>query len=159
MIRRPPRSTLFPYTTLFRSCSRDGGASWKPLKAELPTAPVYDVQFIKRSHDLVIATHGRGLFVMDNITALEELTPEVVASDLHVFSTLPAQIRVRPRRPSVAPTRFTTPNAPAGAVIDYYLKTAVDTGSSGSSCEGERGRARRGRVMAAVTDSSVDVEV
>ncbi len=139
--------------------SRDGGTSWKPLKAEFPTAPVYDVQFVKRSHDLVIATHGRGLFVMDNITALEELTPEVVASDLHVFSTLPAQIRVRLRRPSVAPTRFTTPNAPAGAVIDYYVKAALDTGSSGSSGEGERGRGRRGRVIATVTDSRGDTVV
>jgi len=118
------------------------------------------VQFIKRSHDLVIATHGRGLFVMDNITALEELTPDVVASDLHVFVTLPAQIRVRPRRPSVAPTRFTTPNAPSGAVIDYYLKSAVDTGSSASSGEGERGRARRGgRVIVTVTDSRGDTVV
>src|SRR3989454_7434910 len=87
MIRRPPRSTLFPYTTLFRSLpqdvparvvredpnargllvlgtdaalwySRDGGATWKPLKADFPTVPVYDLQFIKRSHDLVVATHG-----------------------------------------------------------------------------------------------------
>src|SRR2546427_7776806 len=67
MIRRPPRSTLFPYTTLFRSLwySRDGGATWKPLKADFPTVPVYDLQFIKRSHDLVVATHGRGLFVLD----------------------------------------------------------------------------------------------
>src|SRR5260370_20491518 len=93
--------------------SRDGGTSWKPLRAEFPTAPVYDVQFVKRSHDLLIATHGRGLFVMDNITTLQELTPEVVASDLHVFSTLPAQIRVPARRPRVPPTRFTPPTAPA----------------------------------------------
>jgi photosystem II stability/assembly factor-like uncharacterized protein len=139
--------------------SRDGGASWKPLKAEFPTAPVYDVQFIKRSRDLVIATHGRGLFVLDNITALEELTPDVVASDFHVFSTLPAQIRVRPRRSGVAPTRFTTPNAPAGAVIDYYLKAALDTGAAGSSGEGERGRPRRGRVIATVTDSRGDTVI
>src|SRR2546426_2847946 len=159
MIRRPPRSTLFPYTTLFRSLpqdvparvvredpnargllvlgtdaalwySRDGGAFWKPLKADFPTVPVYDLQFIKRSHDLVVATHGRGLFVLDNVTALEELTPEVAARDLHVFSTLAAQIRVRPRRTGVAPMRFTTPNAPPGAVIDYYLKTALDTGAT-----------------------------
>ena len=142
--------------------SRDGGASWKPLKADFPTVPVYDVQFIKRSHDLVIATHGRGLFVLDNITALEELTPDVLASDFHVFSTLPAQIRVRPRRSGVAPARFTTPNAPAGAVIDYYLKAALDTGSSGSPGEGERGergRSRRGRVIATVTDSRGDTVV
>ena len=147
--------------------SRDGGASWKLLEADFPTVPVYDVQFIKRQHDLVIATHGRGLFVLDNITALEELTPEVLASDFHVFSTQPAQIRVRPRRSGVAPTRFTTPNAPAGAVVDYYLKTALDTASaapSGQRGEGEaeggsRGRSRRGRVTATVTDSHGDTVI
>ncbi len=141
--------------------ARDGGASWKPLKADFPTVPVYDVQFIKRQHDLVVASHGRGLFVLDNLTALEELTPDVAAADFHVFSTQPAQIRVRPRRPGVAPTRFTTPNAPAGAVIDYYLKAALDTGSAGSPGEGERGggRSRRARVIATVTDSHGDTVV
>ena len=144
--------------------SRDEGASWKPLKADFPTVSVYDVQFIKRAHDLVVATHGRGLFVLDNITPLEELTPEVVASDLHVFSTLPAQIRVRPRRPGVAPSRFTTANAPAGggAVIDYYLKAALDTGSSQGGEAGREGRSersRRGRVVATVTDSRGDTVV
>src|SRR6266550_3871211 len=138
--------------------SRDGGASWKPLKADFPTVPVYDVQFVRRSHDLVIASHGRGLFVLDNITPLEELTPEVVASDFHVFSTQPAQIRVRPRRPGVAPTRFTTPNAPAGAVIDYYLKAALDTGAAtpGQGEPGRGERSRRGRVILTVTDSRGD---
>jgi photosystem II stability/assembly factor-like uncharacterized protein len=142
--------------------SRDGGGTWKPLKADFPTVPVYDLQFIKRSHDLVVATHGRGLFVLDNITALEELTPEVAAQDVHVFGTLPAQIRVRPRRTGVAPTRFTTPNAPAGAVIDYYLKTALDTGATpqGEGTQGEpQGRSRRGRVIVTVTDSRGDTVV
>ena len=141
--------------------SRDGGASWQALKADFPTVPVYDVQFIKREHDLVVATHGRGLFVLDNITALEELTPEVLASDFHAFSTQPAHIRVRPRRPGEAPTRFTTPNAPAGAVVDYYLKAALDTGGTatpegGQAESGRRERSRRGRVVATVTDSHGD---
>jgi len=91
----------------------------------------------------------------------------VLASDFHVFSTQPAQIRVRPRRSGVAPTRFTTPNAPAGAVVDYYLKTALDTASaapSGQRGEGEaeggsRGRSRRGRVTATVTDSHGDTVI
>ncbi|HEX4601356.1 MAG TPA: hypothetical protein VH116_08180, partial [Gemmatimonadales bacterium] len=134
--------------------SRDGGAMWKPLKADFPTVPVYDVKFIKRSHDLVVATHGRGLFVLDNITPLEELTPEVAAADLHAFGSLPAELRVRPRRPAVAPTRFTTPNAPAGAMIDYSLKTALDTTAA------PRGRARRGGgVIVTVTDSRGDTIV
>ena len=143
--------------------SRDGGAGWKPLKADFPTAPVYDVQFVQRTHDLVIATHGRGLFVLDNITALEQLTPDVLASDYHLFATLPAQIRVRPRRTGVAPTRFTTPNAPAGAVLDYYLKTALDTGAAAAPQpqdeQGRGERSRRGRVIVIVTDSRGDTVV
>ena len=139
--------------------SRDGGGSWQALKADFPTVPVYDVQFVKRSHDLVVATHGRGLFVLDNITPLEELTPQVLAADLHVFSTQPAQIRVRPRRAGVAPTRFTTPNAPAGAVIDYYLKTALDTATSGQGEQRRGERSRRGRVIVTVTDARGDTVV
>ncbi|HVH68203.1 MAG TPA: hypothetical protein VM716_10080 [Gemmatimonadales bacterium] len=145
--------------------SRDAGATWKPLRADFPTVPVYDVQFVKRTHDLVIATHGRGLFVLDNITALEQLTPDVLASDFHLFETSPGQIRVRPRRTGVAPTRFSTPNAPAGAVLDYYLKTALDTATTPSQQQGQaegggRGeRSRRGRVIVTITDSHGDTVV
>ncbi len=132
--------------------SSDAGATWRPLKAGFPTAPVYDLKFIQRSHDLVVATHGLGLFVLDNITALEELGPEVAAQDVHLFSTLPAQIRVRPRRTVVAPTRFTTPNAPAGAMIDYYLKTAFDTSGPPDSSARTEGSRRRPGVIVTVTD-------
>ena len=145
--------------------SRDGGATWKALKAGFPTVPVYDVRFVR--HDLVVATHGRGLFVLDNITPLVELTPEIEARDFHVFSTVGAQLRVRPRRPSEAPTRFQSPNAPAGATIDYYLKTALDTSAAGSSpAEGAAGggagmggRSRRGRAIVTVIDSHGDTVV
>jgi photosystem II stability/assembly factor-like uncharacterized protein len=136
--------------------SNDAGATWWPLKAGFPTAPVYDLKFIQRSHDLVVATHGLGLFVLDNITALEELGPDVAAQDVHLFSTLPALIRVRPRRTVVAPTRFTTPNAPAGAMIDYYLKTALDTSGPPDSSARTEGSRRRPGVIVTVTDAHGD---
>ena len=144
--------------------SRDAGATWKPLKAEFPTVPVYDVKFVKRSHDLVVATHGRGLFVLDNIRALEELTPQAVAQDLHVFTTQAAELRVRSRRVGEAPTRFTTPNPPNGAVIDYYLKTALDTGAAapasgaGASIPGRDG-SKRGKVIVTVTTAQGDTVI
>jgi photosystem II stability/assembly factor-like uncharacterized protein len=147
--------------------SHDGGASWKRLKGGFPTAPVYDLKFVARAHDLVVATHGRGLFVLDNITPLEELTPEVAAQDLHVFNTLPVQIRVQPRRNGIAPSEFTVPNAPSGAVIDYFLKTGVDTSRASADSAGEepvrgrpgfRGRRRNG-VVVTVFDSHGDTVV
>jgi photosystem II stability/assembly factor-like uncharacterized protein len=146
--------------------SRDAGGSWHALKAGFPTTPVYDLKFIARQHDLVIATHGRGLFVMDDITPLEELTPQVEAQDFHVFTTLPTAIRVLPRRNGIAPGEFTAPNAPSGAVIDYYLKTALDTTRGGGDTTGgppARGRGgfggrgrRGGGVIVTVTDAHGD---
>jgi len=63
--------------------SYDDGAKWTALKSNFPTAPIYDIKFIKKGHDLVVATHGRGLFVMDNITPLEESTGD---NAFHVYS-------------------------------------------------------------------------
>jgi photosystem II stability/assembly factor-like uncharacterized protein len=147
--------------------SSDGGSSWKQLKAGFPTAPVYDLKFIARDHDLVVATHGRGLFVLDNITPLEELTPQVATQDLHIFTTQPVQIRVLPRRNGIAPSEFSVPNAPSGAVIDYFLKAGIDTtrgeadsagGPPARGRGGFRGRGRRG-VVVTVTDSHGDTVV
>jgi len=128
--------------------SRDGGAAWKPLKAAFPTVPVYDVKFVRATHDLLVATHGRGLFALDDITPLEELTPAVAASDFHLFSTLPAELRGRGRREGVAPTNFQVRGGPQGAVIDYYLKAGLDTavpgGAGGAEGAGQGGRGGRG---------------
>jgi hypothetical protein len=125
---------------------------------------VYDLKYVQRTHDLVVATHGRGLFVLDNITALEELTPDVTVKELHVFSTWPAQIRVRPRRLGVAPSRFSAPNPPNGAVIDYYLRQAVDTGAGRQGQrqapgEPSQGPRRRPGVIITVTTSGGDTVV
>ena len=144
--------------------SHDGGASWKALKADFPTVPVFDLKFIARTHDLVVATHGRGLFVLDDITPLEQLSAEVVASDFHVFGTLPATLRARGRREGVAPTRFSVSGAPVGAVIDYYLKVGLDTSAATGGGRGEgRGnggggseRHHRSGAVVTVTDAQGD---
>ncbi len=129
--------------------SRDDGASWKPLKGTFPTSPVWDVQFVARKHDLLVATHGRGLFVLDNITPLEEFTPEVAASDFHLFGTVPAAIRVRPRRDGGPASRFMVPNAPQGAMVDYWLRTELKVSD-------EQKQQRRTPVRITVTDGRGD---
>jgi photosystem II stability/assembly factor-like uncharacterized protein len=69
--------------------SRDDGANWTALKRGFPTVPVFDVQFVKASHDLLVATHGRGIFALDDIIPLEQTTGQVAAAPLTVFPIRP----------------------------------------------------------------------
>ena len=72
--------------------SLDLGAHWTPLGG-LPPVPVDDLAVQAGEDDLVIATHGRSLYVLDDLTALQELSPEVLAQDLHLFTPRPAFAR------------------------------------------------------------------
>ncbi len=101
--------------------SKDSGSAWRPLLADFPTTPVYDIKLLKQPQDLVVATHGRGLFVLDDIRPLEELTPPVEQADLHLFTPAPAILMHHGNQEAYA-GGFQTPNAPEGAVIDYFLK-------------------------------------
>jgi photosystem II stability/assembly factor-like uncharacterized protein len=106
----------------------DGGRHWIQLGSNLPTVPVNDFLVHPRDHDLVLATHGRGLWILDNIASLEELTPEVLASDAHVFSIEPAaMIRYANPKAHQGDMIFRGQNPPAGAIIDYYLKAEGGT--------------------------------
>ncbi len=129
--------------------STNDGEEWKPLKSNFPTVPIYDLKFVKSTHDLVVATHGRGLFVFDNLTPLEELTPEAAAKDFHLFSVLPARRWHMWNRRGFGMGGFNAPNPPSGAVIDYYLKSDLpaQAGIKAPSTEGETAEARPTRGM------------
>jgi hypothetical protein len=87
--------------------------------------PIYDIKFIKASHDLVIASHGRGLFVLDQITPLEQFTPQLQAANFHLFAPTPAHLIHMWNRHGETLPGFIAPNPPNGAAIDYYLKSAI----------------------------------
>ncbi len=91
VVREDPKNPqlLFAGTEHGLFASLDRGASWTKL-GSLPTVAVDDLAIHPRERDLVVATHGRSLYVLDDITALEELTPEVRAKDAHLFPPLPA---------------------------------------------------------------------
>jgi photosystem II stability/assembly factor-like uncharacterized protein len=125
--------------------SADAGGSWKPLKANFPTTPVWDVKFVKASHDLVVATHGRGLFVLDNITPLEEWADAVESKEFHLFSAPPAAMLQSWNRGGFAAGGFWAPNPPAGVTIDYYVKNEIKQTE-------EQKKARRDAVKIVVTD-------
>jgi len=106
--------------------SDNDGDDWKPLKSNFPTAPIYDLKFVKKSHDLVVGTHGRGVFVFDNLTPLEEATPEIAAGDFHLFSVQTAHRWHLWSKHGFGQAGFSAPDAPRGAVLDYFLKSEIE---------------------------------
>ncbi len=106
--------------------SNNDGDSWNKIKSNFPTSPVYDLKFVKRDHDLVVATHGRGLFIADDIRPLEEIDHKVEDSSFHLFSIQPAIMYHRSNFDgSDEPGHYSAPNPPSGALIDYYLKHSL----------------------------------
>ena len=106
--------------------SIDGGGQWVEIGNELPTVPVDDIAVQPRENDLVIGTHGRGVWIMDDITPLERLDANVVASVAFVFATR-RTTSFNPYRPQGwTPGIYAASNPPAGARIRYYLSTETD---------------------------------
>jgi photosystem II stability/assembly factor-like uncharacterized protein len=136
-------------TSLFYSS--DDGAHWTQFKSNFPTVPVYDLKFIKKSHDLVVATHGRGLFVLDDITPLEESGAELAKSDFHLFPIAPATNWHSWNKHGFASGGYVAPNPLNGAVITYWLPNEIKENN-----ERGGGRRRQGEtpVKITVTDSS-----
>jgi len=128
--RKNPR-LLFAGTELGFFVSLNEGASWERFMPNLPTARVDHVEIHPRENDLVLATHARSIWIMDDITALQQFTPQVEAKDVHLFEPREAVQWVTDRRFQRAPTGamvFRGENAPAGTAISYYLRTPVQGG-------------------------------
>lgn len=149
VVREDPgrRGLLVAGTEVGLSYSPDSGATWLPLKIDLPTVPVWDVQFVKTSHDLVVATHGRGLFVLDDIRSLEEWSSTVASENLHLFTTQPASIVHLWNAAGFGQASFSAPNPPNGVVVDYYLK-------NGSAPTDQQKKDHRTPVKIVVTDAA-----
>jgi photosystem II stability/assembly factor-like uncharacterized protein len=104
--------------------SFDDGDNWQPLQNNLPHAPVYWLTVQEPFNDLVIATYGRGFWILDDITPLQQMTPQVLASDAHLFPPRPAWRFRDITDPVSMPDDPTIGQNPAyGASISYYLKT------------------------------------
>ncbi|HJS90469.1 MAG TPA: hypothetical protein VJ738_10935 [Steroidobacteraceae bacterium] len=103
--------------------SRDGGRRWTQLKSNLPTMPVFDLKFVRG--DLVLATHGRGLWVLDDFAPVAELDPDAVPQQLKVLGARAGTEYLRWERGEGAEPSFVTPDAPDGVMIDYSLPKAL----------------------------------
>jgi photosystem II stability/assembly factor-like uncharacterized protein len=107
--------------------SFDDGGEWKPLRLNLPPTPMYWIAVQEHFNDLVIGTYGRGFWIVDDITPLQQLTDEVAAADAHLFDPRPAY-RFQPVTSPMS--MFDDPSAgedpPFGASINYWLKDEVE---------------------------------
>jgi hypothetical protein len=104
--------------------SVDGGKQWAHYKGgDLPSVAVRDLVIHPRDHDLVIATHGRGIWIVDDITPLRALTPEVLASTVAFLPARPTVQRLQAGGGwANGDAIYIGPNPPDDAVITYYQR-------------------------------------
>ncbi len=107
----------------------DGGSKWLKVSG-LPTIAVRDLEIQRRENDLVIATFGRGFYVLDDYTPLRLASEQVLAEPAHVFPIKPGisyvpRARLGYSRGSSGATYYNAANPPFGAVITYWLKDKV----------------------------------
>ena len=98
-------------------------------KNDFPTVAVRDIQIHPRERDLLVGTHGRGLWILDDIRPVEQMTPEVLDSECVLFDIRPATLYSSKSSSMYSgPHEYSAPNPPFGAGITYYLKEKPKAG-------------------------------
>jgi hypothetical protein len=119
------RGLLVAGTELGVFVSFDDGDDWQSLQLNLPPTSNRDVAF--KDNDLIVATYGRGFWILDDISALRQAGPDVTAADAFLFK--PGEAVIIPTgTDDGTPTQKDEPtaeNPPTGAIIDYYLRAAA----------------------------------
>jgi photosystem II stability/assembly factor-like uncharacterized protein len=125
VVREHPRNAdlLFVGTERGLWVSFDRGSRWVRMKSGLPTVPVDDLFVHPRDNDLIVGTHGRGVWILDDLSPLVEMSEKTAAQDLAVFDVRPAtQWRIYGHKGNTGHKAFLAPNPPDGALVSYYLK-------------------------------------
>jgi hypothetical protein len=129
VVRQDPENPdlLFVGTDVGLYLSTDRGGHWQKFMEGLPTVPVHDLKIHPRDHELIAATHGRSIWIVD-IAPLQQLTNEALASDLHLFQPKPAFQYGTPRIGGESPGHqfFQVPTAPYGAEVVYRIGPDAD---------------------------------
>ncbi|MFY9150415.1 MAG: hypothetical protein WAO52_00235 [Prolixibacteraceae bacterium] len=119
---------LFAGTEFGVFFSIDGGKNWAQMKSGLPTSAVYDIALQERESDLVLATFGRGFYVLDDYSALRELSHELANREAHIFKVKDAQLFIQTSsKGNQGSTYFLAKNPEFGATFTYYLKEVPKT--------------------------------
>jgi photosystem II stability/assembly factor-like uncharacterized protein len=131
VVREHPQNPrlLFAGTETGLFVSLNGGERWTRFTGGFPTVPVDDLVIHPRDNDLVVGTHGRAIYVLDDISWLSGVTsPSVLTADVHLFPPRPATVMQLWKHESyMAQRQFIGPNPPHGAVITYHLAAPSET--------------------------------
>jgi photosystem II stability/assembly factor-like uncharacterized protein len=128
-VREDPvrKGLLFAGTELAVYVSFDDGDDWQPLRLNMPATSIRDL--VIHGEDVVVGTHGRGFWILDDISPLRELTPQIASESAHLFAPRPT-IRF-PRNTNtdtpLPPEEPAGKNPPDGVILYYYLKSASTT--------------------------------
>jgi photosystem II stability/assembly factor-like uncharacterized protein len=130
VVREDPKNPRLIYagTELGLYASYTGGGEWVFLGLKnLPHVAVHDIAVHPRENDLVLGTHGRSIWIFDDATPIQQMTPETAAREAHLFDVRPAvRHTTRFTRYGIGDKVFAGPNPPYGALVTYYLKEKPD---------------------------------
>jgi hypothetical protein len=130
VVREDPKNKdlLYVGTEFGLFVSLDGGKEWKKFMNNYPTVRTDDILVHPRDNDLIVASHGRSAWILDDITPLQQLTPAVMSSDATLFDIRPAIAYLNDQQRGSqggGQKAFFGENAPRGTFINYYLKSAA----------------------------------
>jgi len=128
VVREDPknRNLLYAGTEFGVFATLDGGSTWFSLKNNLPTVAVHDIAVHPRENDLIIGTHGRGIWILDDISYLQEMSETVLGSAFHLFKARPATlfwstVKGEPYNKPV----FLGKNPPPGIFVTTWSKSDI----------------------------------
>ena len=133
VVREDPRnpSLIYAGTELGLWASRDAGGSWEKLHlANLPTVAVHDILVHPRDNDLLLGTHGRAIWILDDAAPIQQWSTKIADRAAHLFPPRPAlRFPTRFTRYGLGDKKYVAPNPPDGAILTYYLKESLDAES------------------------------
>ncbi len=121
-VREDPkkRGLLYAGTETGVFVSFDDGANWRSMQLNLPTTPVHDL--IVKNDDLVLATHGRSFWILDDVSPLRQFTDGIANQEVHLYTPATAYRMQNPDQDDIPKPVRVGQNPPAGAVVYYFLK-------------------------------------
>ncbi|MEJ2538517.1 MAG: hypothetical protein P8188_00820 [Gemmatimonadota bacterium] len=122
VIREHPdnRALLFVGSDFAVFVSTDWGGSWTRLQNDMPTNPVHDLKIHPRENDLIVATHGRGIYIAD-LAPLSQMTPAVVSGDVYFFQPEDRVRWIQPDFTNYASSNYEGESEPAAIPLYYHL--------------------------------------